>query len=423
MLKLFNSLGKKLEPFEPVHPNRVTLFTCGPSVYQRSHIGNFRTFLFEDVLVRYLEFSGYRVVRGMNFTDLEDKALREAEKRGVSLRALTDENIGRFLEEMNLLRMKTPDYLVRASEAIEESVEIIERLLERGIAYRFKGNVYFDPLKFPRFGSLFGLDLGKWPKKKRRFHRDTYPGMNWNLGDFILWHGCKKSDSSCWETRIGKGRPSWNIQDPSMVMKHFDETLSIYCGGFDNLIRHHDYSIAILESVRPYPMAKFWLHGYHLLVNGRKMSKSRGNVYYVEDLLRQGYDAAAIRFFLIYGHYRQKLNFTFEAMRKVAERLRRFQGKFDSLRARAAQEASTDSDPQAASQLRSLFSRWMDDDLRVREAFDALDRFLSEQHIPSLSSSAARGFLKSLCEIDQVLQVLPKEEAAITPSPGKSFSG
>lgn len=423
MLKLFNSLGKKLEPFEPVNPRVVTLFTCGPSVYQRSHIGNSRTFLFEDILVRYLEFSGYRVVRGMNLTDLEDKALREAEKRGVSLRTLTDENIDRFLEEMNLLRMKRPDYLVRASEAIEESVEIIESLLERGIAYWFKGNLYFDPLKFPRFGSLFGLDMGKWPKKKRRYHRDTYPGMNWNLGDFILWHGCKKADSSCWDTRIGKGRPSWNIQDPSMVMKHFDETLSIYCGGFDNLIRHHDYSIAILESVRPYPMAKFWLHGYHLLVNGRKMSKSRGNVYYVEDLLRQGYDATAIRFFLIYGHYRQKLNFTFEAMRKGAERLRGFQGKFDSLRARAAQETSTDADPQAASHLRSLFSRWMDDDLRVREAFDALDRCLSEQHIASLSPSAARGFLKGLREIDQVLQVLPKEEAGITPSPGKSFSG
>ena len=298
MLKLFNSLGKKLEPFEPVNPNVVTLFTCGPSVYQRAHIGNFRTFLFEDVLVRYLEYSGYPVKRGMNFTDVEDKAIQEAQARKKSLEALTDENIDNFVREMKLLRMKIPDYLVRASEAIEESVEIIEQLLSLKIAYWYRGNVYFDPLKFPGFGKLYGLDMSKWPVKKRRFHKDTYPGLNWNLGDFILWHGCKKEDITCWDTRIGRGRPSWNIQDPSMVSKHFNETLSIYCGGYDNLFRHHDYSIAILESIRPYPMARFWLHGYHLVVNGQKMSKSKGNIYYTDTLLNQGYDMDQIRFFL-----------------------------------------------------------------------------------------------------------------------------
>ena len=261
-------MGKKWEPFQPVNPNVVTLFTCGPSVYQRSHIGNFRTFLFEDILVRYLEYSGYPVKRGMNFTDVEDKAIQEAEARNIDIKTLTDENIDNFVREMKLLRMKIPDYLVRASEAIDESVEIIEQLLNLKMAYWHRGNVYFDPLKFPRFGALFGLDMAKWPAQKRRFHKDTYPGMSWNLGDFILWHGCKKGDPVCWDTRIGRGRPSWNIQDPSMVTKHFNETLSIYCGGFDNLFRHHDYSIAILESIRPYPMARFWLHCYHLVVNG-----------------------------------------------------------------------------------------------------------------------------------------------------------
>ena len=194
MLKLFNSLGKKLETFEPVNPNTATLFTCGPSVYQRAHIGNFRTFLFEDVLIRYLEYSGYLVKRGMNFTDVEDKAIQEAQARKKSLEALTTENIDNFVQEMKLLRMKIPDYLVRASEAIEESVEIIEQLLSLKIAYWYQGNVYFDPLKFPGFGKLYGLDMTKWPAKKRRFHKDTYPGLNWNLGDFILWHGCKKGD-------------------------------------------------------------------------------------------------------------------------------------------------------------------------------------------------------------------------------------
>src|SRR4030043_19440 len=231
MFKLFNSLGKKLESFQPVNPNVVTLFTCGPSVYQRSHIGNFRTFLFEDILVRYLEVSGYSVKRGMNFTDVEDKAIQEAEAKKISLKTLTDRNIKSFLQEMKRLRMKIPDYLVRASEAIDESVEIIEKLFSLKIAYWYRGNVYFDPLKFPRFGILFGLDMAKWPAEKRRFHKDTYPGLNWNLGDFILWHGCEKGDKICWDTRIGRGRPSWNVQDPSMVSKRFNETLSIYCGG------------------------------------------------------------------------------------------------------------------------------------------------------------------------------------------------
>ncbi len=406
MLKLFNSLGKKLEPFEPVNPNTVTLFTCGPSVYQRAHIGNFRTFLFEDVLIRYLEYSGYLVKRGMNFTDVEDKAIQEAQVRKKSLEALTTENIDNFVREMKLLRMKIPDYLVRASEAIEESVEIIEQLLSLKIAYWYRGNVYFDPLKFPGFGKLYGLDMTKWPAKKRRFHKDTYPGLNWNLGDFILWHGCKKGDATCWDTRIGKGRPSWNIQDPSMVRKHFSETLSIYCGGYDNLFRHHDYSIAILESIRPYPMARFWLHCYHLVVNGQKMSKSRGNIHYTDTLLNQGYDMDQVRFFLIDGHYRKKLNYSDQAMRLAADRLKAFKERMRALKHRADQNTGATIDENGAGKVRSLFSEKMDDDLDVKGAFDSLHDFFVAADTGDLAPAVASGYMKALKEIDQVLQVL-----------------
>jgi len=406
MLKLFNSLGKKLESFQPVNPNLVAVFTCGPSVYQRSHIGNFRTFLFEDILVRYLGYSGYSVKRGMNFTDVEDKAIQEAKARNISLKTLTDENIDSFVREMKLLRMEIPDYLVRASEAIEESVEIIEKLLGLKIAYWYRGNVYFDPLKIPRFGTLFGLDMAKWPAKKRRFHRDTYPGLNWNLGDFILWHGCKKGDKTCWDTRIGRGRSSWNIQDPSMVSKHFNETLSIYCGGFDNLFRHHDYSLAILESIRPYPMAKFWLHCYHLVVNGQKMSKSKGNIYYTDTLLDQGYDVDEVRFFLIYGHYRKKLNFSDQAMRLAAEKLKTFKKRVKALKARADQNADANVDESTLGKVKELFTSRMNDDLDVKGAFDALDEFLIAANGKDLTPSVASGYLKALKDIDQVLQVL-----------------
>ena len=406
MLKLFNSLGKRLEPFKPENPKRVTLFTCGPSVYQSAHIGNFRTFLFEDIVVRYLEYTGHRVKRGMNFTDVEDKAIQEAVARKISLKMLTDKNIEAFVREMKRLRMKIPDYLLRASEAVDESVEIIEQLLRLNIADWYRGNVYFDPLKFPGFGKLYGLDMSKWPVKKRRFHKDTYPGLNWNLGDFILWHGCKKEDTVCWDTRIGRGRPSWNIQDPSMISKHFHETLSIYCGGYDNLFRHHDYSIAILESIRPYPMARFWLHCHHLVVNGQKMSKSKGNIVYPDTLRSQGYDRDQIRFFLIYGHYRKKLNYSDQAIRLAADKLKTFKEKIKALEKRARQNAMAKNDGNAARKVKELFTNRMDDDVDVRGAFDALYDFLVTADIRGFSPSVASGYLKGLREIDQVLQVL-----------------
>lgn len=401
MLRLFNSLGKRIEQFQPVDENVVNMFTCGPSIYQRAHIGNFRTFLFEDVLVRYLEYSGYTVSRGMNFTDIEDKAIKEAGEKKMTVKELTGKNIEEFLGEMSLLRMKIPEYLPRASEAVEGAVEIIERLLDRKIAYRHGGNIYFDPLKFPGFGEIYGLDLAKWPAKKRRFHRDTYPGMQWNLGDFILWHGWREGDSVCWDTRIGKGRPSWNVQDPSMINKHFQETLSIYCGGVDNLFRHHDYTRAILESFRPYPMAKVWLHCHHLHVNGQKMSKSKGNILYTDTLLGQGYDASEIRFFLIYGRYRERLNYSDENMGSAAEKLREFRKVVNAIERRADPKAGLDGE--LARRIEGIFSGRMDDDLDVKGAFDGLYGALAE--VGDLKPAEASAIVKALREIDGVLGV------------------
>jgi cysteinyl-tRNA synthetase len=404
MLRLFNTLGKKYETFKPVNRKVVTLFNCGPSVYQRSHIGNFRTFLFEDILVRYLEYSGYRVKRGMNVTDVEDKAIKEAETKKTTITALTETNIRRFVQEMKLLRMKSPDYLLKASEAIDEAVKIIEHLLRLKIAYWHRGNVYFDPLKFPRFGELYGLDMATWPSRKKRFHKDTYPGMQWNLGDFILWHGCTGKDTVCWNSPIGRGRPSWNIQDPSMMSKHFHETLSIYCGGHDNLFRHHDYSKAILESIRPYPMARFWLHCYHLHVNGKKMSKSKGNIHYTEDILKKGFTSKELRFFLIYGHYRKILNYSNESMHSAAERLRNFKKMATDIK-RVAKHAAT-TDIKTARNLKTIFSGKMDDDLDITSAFDQLYDAFSKMDVKSLKPTEASGLIKGLKEIDEVLQVI-----------------
>ncbi len=402
MLRLFNTYTKQIETFHSVNRNVVTMFTCGPSIYQRPHIGNFRTFLFEDILVRYLRYSGREVKRGMTVTDIEDKAITEALKRKVSLKSLTDRNLEGFVREMKLLRMAIPDYLPRSSDYVNAAAGIIEQLLSAKVAYWHKGNVYFDPLKFPGFGRLFGLDMGRWPSKKRRFHKDTYPGMQWNLGDFILWHGYKEGDKNFWDTRIGKGRPSWNVQDPGMVSSYFNETLSLYCGGIDNLYRHHDYSLAILESLGPYPMARFWLHCHHLSVNGRKMSKSKGNIYYTDTLAKKGYSISEVRFFLICCHYRKKLNYSDKAMLAAVGKLRAFRKILDKIRKKAGKTASHG---QAARMLKHVFTEKMDNDLDVQGAFDSLNDIVSNVDIAGVKPGEAYLIIEALKEIDEVFKV------------------
>jgi cysteinyl-tRNA synthetase len=404
MLKLFNSDGKKLEEFNVSRRDTVTVFTCGPSVYQRAHIGNFRAFLFEDVLVRYLEFCGYDVSRGMTVTDIEDKAIEEAARLRTSVRALTEKNIEQFAGEMDILRMKAPGYMPRASQHVDKAVGIILELLDREMAYWHRGNVYFDPLKFPGFGKLYGLDMTKWPAKKRRFHKDTYPGMRWNRGDFILWHGYRNGDKNYWETAIGKGRPAWNIQDPAMLEGFTDRTLSFYCGGIDNLVRHHDYTLAIMESVRPYPVAGLWLHCQHLFINRRKMSKSLGNIYYTDTLIKEGFGIDEIRFLLIYGHYRKKLNYSKTAMRTTIGILRRFRTVVAEMEKRGSGAAVREG--KISIEIRRLFSENMDNDLNVRDAFDAIYAEIRRTDINTLSPGEASGIIASLKEIDRVLQVI-----------------
>jgi len=404
MLRLFNTFNRKIETFQPVRKDPVGVFTCGPSVYQRSHIGNFRTFLFEDILVRYLGYLGYQVKRGMNFTDIEDKAILEAARQGTTVKQLTHKNIDTFCKELKQLRMKIPDFMPRASESVDRAVEIIEQLLDLKIAYRHRGKVYFDPLKYPGFGKLYGLDMKKWPQQKRRFHKDTYPGMQWNRGDFVLWHGYKGGKEAFWDTRIGKGRPAWNVQDASMISRFFDETLSIYCGGIDNLFRHHDYTRAILESIRPYPMARYWLHCHHLHVDGKKMSKSVGNILYTDNLEKQGYDMSEIRFFLIYGYYRKTMNYSNKRMRATAEKLRRFKEQVKKIKRRAG--STTDTDTEQARKIKEVFQERMDDDLDVKGAFDNVIDLISGMDGRNLIPSTASGIMKALKKIDEVLQVI-----------------
>jgi cysteinyl-tRNA synthetase len=412
MLRIYNTMTRRKEVFSPRDPPVVKFFTCGPSIYLRPHLGNFRTFLFEDILERYLLSLGYRVERVLPFTDLEDKAIARAEKEGVSLADLTGPVAEEFYREACLLRIRPPTWNPRSSTTVEYAVELIERLLEKGIAYRHGPDIFFDPLKFPGFGKLFRLDMTRWPKKKRRFRRDTYPGIQWNYGDFILWHGARKADTPVWETRIGTGRPSWNIQDPAMALPFLGNAIDIHAGGIDNLYRHHDYNLAIMESLTGREYARYWMHGEHLLLDGKKMSKSRGNIVYLSDLLSQECSPEDVRFFLIYGHYRDRLDMTREGLDAAMEVLRELRSLAAQL-GEAAAGVLPGSPPRVA--LDAVFRELMDDDLDVRGAVNgilvSLRELAARQARGRLTHGEARTALASLHEADTVLQVIfPRKE-------------
>jgi len=387
------------------------MYTCGPSIYQLPHIGNDRTFLYEDLLLRYLEYLGYRVERTIFITDVEDKAITEAEKEDTTLKELTEKNANMFLNELENLRAKKPTYIARSSTSVDQAVQLITTLLKKGYAYRYKGNVYYDPLKFKDFGRLYRLDMSKWPKVNRRFHKDTYPGNRWNLGDFILWHGYREGDKVYWNTSIGKGRPAWNVQDPAMALQSQGLKADIYCGGVDNLIRHHDYVIAVVEGASGEAFARYWLHGEHLFVDGKKMSKSRGNIIYPEDLIERGCEWQHIRFFLINGYYRKRLNFTFDKFKKACDRLRKFKDMVKKLQnVKTKPEKSNLKTRKLIAKLKTDFEENMNIDLHVKNAFDAI--FKTASKLVSLvgkgkvNASEAEEAAATLKAIDQVLQVI-----------------
>ena len=413
-LCLHNTMNRRKQAFKPRKDDgTVKLFTCGPSIYNWPHIGNYRTFLYEDVLQRYLEYLGYDVQRLINFTDVEDKAVERAAEKGTTVARLTEPVAEAFHRDCKLLRIKLPQGPIpRSSTCVDQAVTLVHKLLEKGIAYRHEDDIFYDPLKFRGFGKLYGLDMSRWPKKKIRFRKDTYEGNRWNRGDFILWKTCRgDSDSEpCWDTELGRGRPSWNVQDPAMITKHLGYQVDISCGGVDNLYSHHDYNIAVIEGVSGKTFAGYWLHGEHVLVDGRKMSKSRGNIVYLKDLMDRGYRPHHLRFYLCYGHYRRKLNL-------AEDKLHLARGKVDAFRRIAAildgsrqNGASGEGAARLVERLPVLFEERMNDDLDIKAAFDGVYAAATElaqlQARGELSRGDSRRAAAALKKIDSVWRFL-----------------
>ena len=407
-------MSRSIEDFIPREHNSVKIFTCGPSIYQKAHLGNYRTFLYEDLLVRTLRFKGYEVERAMNLTDIEDKAISEAKKKKTDVKSLTDDVLAIFRESLNGFGFIMPEHLIPATKSIEQSVAIVKRLVEKGFAYEYRGDYFFDPLKIENFGKLYGLDMSRWPKTKRRFKKDTYNGNRWNLGDFILWHNHKNDpDHPFWDTEIGRGRPSWNLQDPAVVTMSIGDQVDINCGGIDNIYRHHDYNIAVMEAYTGKEYANYYMHGEHLVVNGTTMSKSRGNIIYPEALAEAGEDWRDIRFFLTYKHYRKKLNYTEENFRKAKSIIWEFRRRTARLLNDSRNHIQSDHEEENDTLIKRMpviFEAELDNDLSLGKAFDAVRKTVSRleklNHDNALSDVQKKNLEMNLGKIDKVLNVL-----------------
>src|SRR5512146_1438053 len=330
MPRFFNTLAGRVEDFQPLQDNLVRMYACGPTVYDYGHIGNFRTFVFVDLLRRFLRQSGYTLRHCMNITDVDDKIIRNAAKQGVSVQEYTKKYEQAFLEDAAFLNIEKPELVVRATEHIEEMARFIRKLAEKGHAYRTEdGSYYFRIASFPGYGKLSRKDFGGMVDGARvdvdEYEKDS-------ARDFALWKAPKPGEAF-WETEIGPGRPGWHIECSTMSMKYLGETFDIHLGGEDLVFPHHENEIAQSEALTGRTFARFWMHARFLLVEGEKMSKSLGNFYTLRDLILKGHKPSSLRFLLTSVPYRKQLNFTFDGLRQAqqsVERLRNFKRRLET---------------------------------------------------------------------------------------------
>ena len=372
----FNTLTRRKEKFVPIESGKVGLYTCGPTVYDYAHIGNFRAFLFEDLLKRWLEYRGYKVTHVMNLTDVDDKTIRGSQKQQFPLEKYTEHYAKAFFEDIKALNIEPADYYPKATGHIPEMVALVKQLIQNGYAYKGQdGSVYYAISNFKNYGELSHIKVDEL-KAGARVKTDEYTKEE--AQDFALWKAWTPEDGDVfWETELGKGRPGWHIECSAMSMKYLGETFDIHCGGIDNMFPHHENEIAQSEAATGRKFVNYWLHNEHLLVEGRKMAKKLGNFYTLRDLLGKGYDPIAIRYLLLSSHYRAQFNFTFEALDAAGAavgRLRNF--------VRRLQDADgKGSGGKVAELLRGVqrgFGEAMDDDLNVSVALAALFDFVRE---------------------------------------------
>jgi len=420
-LRLFNTLTRAAEPFAPLAPPRVTLYTCGPTVWNYAHIGNFRTFVFEDVLRRYLEFSGYQVTHVMNLTDVDDRTINAANGAGRTLTQHTAPFVQAFFEDRDYLRLEPATHYPKATGHIPQMVALIERLLERGVAYcSDDGSVYFAIERFPSYGRLSRVERRDL-RAGARVSSDEYAKED--ARDFVLWKAAKPEDEqagAAWDAPFGRGRPGWHLECSAMSQQYLGETIDLHAGGVDLIFPHHEDEIAQSEAATGRPFVRLWLHGEFLLVGGTKMSKRYGNFLTVRDLREDGWDAAALRFLFSSTQYRRQLNFTDEALTAAAAGTARLAEFRRRLAVPAVGSGSALASP--ADRLLAEFTAAMDDDLDTPRALAALMDFVREGNAAlDAGAGSAEDRARALDAFDRVagvLQVVGAAPKVISPGAG-----
>lgn len=423
MLKLYNSLSKKKEEFKPLIDKRVTIYNCGPTVYNYAHIGNFRAYVVEDILRRYLEYSGYQVKQIMNITDVghmtsdadsgEDKMEKAARKEGK-----TPEDIARFykkafFEDIDKINIKRADKYPRATEHIKEMIELVKKLLEKGVAYQVCGNVYYDVTKFKDYGRLSGNTLNQLKAGSRL---EINPEKK-NPFDFALWISDPKHIMGWKSPWSDHGYPGWHLECSAMSMKYLGETIDIHAGGEDNKFPHHESEIAQSETVTGKKFVRFWLHIKHLLVNEQKMSKSKGNFYTLRDLKKQGLEPLALRLLFIQSHYQSQLNFTIESMKAcqtALNNIRRFIQKLLQI----PKDLPEDNEITAATQAtKNILEESMENNLDTVKAFSTIQNLIAKtEGIIAKKNVSVSSVYKAILGFDKVLGLKIDEIKAKFPS-------
>jgi cysteinyl-tRNA synthetase len=349
----------------------VTIYSCGPTVYSFAHIGNFRTFIFNDLLRRYLKFRGYSVNHAMNITDVDDKTIARAADEGVSLKDYTDRYTGIFMEDIKTLNIEPVEHMPRATDSIDDMIDIIKRLDEKHLTYKKEGSTYFSISGWDKYGQLSRLD-SREIKTGLRYDTDEYDKDD--VRDFALWKEAKAGEIS-WDTPHGRGRPGWHIECSAMVHKIFGGTIDIHTGGVDLIFPHHENEIAQSEAAYGEKFVRYWLHAEHLLVDGTKMSKSKGNFYTLRDLLDKGYSPRSIRYLLLSAHYRKQFNFTLDGIRQADQAL----GRIDNFLLRLREIRNYGHAGGAAEKISAFFKNFtqaVDDDLNITRGMGVFFEFL-----------------------------------------------
>ena len=413
-LKLYNTLTRKKETFKTIQPGKVGLYTCGPTVYDFAHIGNFRAYIVADLLRRYLEYKGYEVKQVMNITDIDDKTIKGSQERGMPLAQYTKKYKKTFFEDIQTLNIKKAHLYPEATSHIKEMAEFVKKLLDKGNAYQMDGSVYFKISSFPEYGKLSKMKLDKL-KTTERVSADEYEKEQ--VSDFALWKGWEEKDGDVfWITDFGKGRPGWHLECSVMSMKYLGSTIDVHTGGADLIFPHHENEIAQSESVTGNKFVNLWLHNEFLMVEGKRMAKSFGNYFTLRDLLAKGYKPKAIRYLLLATHYRQQLNFTFEGLKSAEGALNRL---FDFIYNLENIKNGKDNPKikELIRQTKEGFEKSLDNDLNISEAlgrvFDlvkGVNKFMEKGQI---SESDAKELISLLQEFDKVLGILEREKESI----------